>query len=81
MRSQVIGRKPFWRMTLTFDPQTPKSIGDRGHLLTMTNRHVKFEGCRPMRSQVIGRKPFWHMTLTVTLTFDPQTPKSIGVIY
>jgi hypothetical protein len=47
----------------------------------MTNLHAKYEDCGSKESQVIGQTSFYLVNAPVTLTFDPMTPKSIGVIY
>jgi hypothetical protein len=51
---------------------------NRGHLLVITNHHIKFEGPKPKGSLVIDRKTF---LLTRSMWPWPLTPKSIGVIY
>ena len=45
-------------VTLTFDLETPNSIGNRGHLLIMPNHDTKLEDPRPMCSQVIDLTRF-----------------------
>ena len=56
---------------------------NRGHLLVVTNLHIKYEVPGPKQKLFISSLSLWPFKLmvTVTLTLDVLTSKSIGVFY